>query len=243
MSLIRASNALTGSNVLDDINRHIEIKSSKELLQIAAQTKNSHLMYLCDFNEMMVKFWYRDFYGVVTSAKKYRSLRARRTLEFFQTLLDGISAFHMARDMWGEPEWKIIGDEAVKTMSNLNAHSRWNFENKLLLLQAEQQYVEGNLQQAETLYEAAIKSAKDHRFVNEEGLAHELYAYFCLENEHSEKALMEFSLAQAKYVQWGATKKVTALEGAVQFYRGVLKVKAERANSKWQYEPLNTKVN
>ena len=46
--------------------------------------------------------------------------------------------------------------------------SKWNFEDKALLLPAEEQFCEGNLNEAEQLYDAAIHSAKDHPFLNEQ---------------------------------------------------------------------------
>jgi hypothetical protein len=45
--------------------------------------------------------------------------------------------------------------------------SPWNFKQKMLLMQAEEQYSNGDLQRAKELYQSAITSAKLHKFQND----------------------------------------------------------------------------
>ena len=102
-------------------------------------------------------------------------------------------------------------------------HSRWNFENKLLLLRvkAELHYLEVEQELAVAAYESTIKSAHNHHFVNEEGLSYELYEHFCLTNSTTRKALQQFNLAREKYLQWGATKKVREMEKITQCLQNI----------------------
>ena len=85
--------------------------------------------------------------------------------------------------------------------------STWNFENKLLLLQAEECYCDGNIKDAKELYSAAISAAWRNKFVNEEALAYELAARFYFETNDAVMSLQLFTEAYEKYREWGAFGK------------------------------------
>ena len=73
-------------------------------------------------------------------------------------------------------KWREMGEKAVAAMTGYaTSMSKWNWENKALLLQAELHYLNGDLELADTVYEASIKSAREHKFIHEEALAYELY--------------------------------------------------------------------
>jgi tetratricopeptide (TPR) repeat protein len=86
-----------------------------------------------------------------------------------------------------------------------------NKNTETYLLQAEEQFSEGNFQAAETLYDAAILSSKTHKFVNEEALANELAGHFYLETGRRNRSVHYFSHAFEKYNEWGATAKAATL--------------------------------
>ncbi len=70
---------------------------------------------------------------------------------------------------------------------------------------------------SETLYDAAILSAKTHKFVNEEALANELAGHFYLETGRGNRgrrnrSVHYFSRAFEKYNEWGAIAKAATLE-------------------------------
>ena len=92
-------------------------------------------------------------------------------------------------------------------MSQMVQHSTWNFLNKLELLKAELHYLDGRHADAEISYKASIASAHNHKFIQEEALACELYGIFCIENRQIEKGTAQLQLAIAKYTEWGAAKK------------------------------------
>ena len=78
------------------------------------------------------------------------------------------------------------------------------FGNKVFLLEAEQQRAQGEGDKAAASYEAAIHSAKEHRFVHEEAMSCELAALFYLERGLQSKAYGLFSRSKACYERWGA---------------------------------------
>ena len=80
-----------------------------------------------------------------------------------------------------------------------------------LLLRAEEQFCNRNFEEAETLYDAAIKSSQEHKFLNEEALANELAGHFYLETGRRSRSMPYFLQAVEKYSEWGAVGKARSL--------------------------------
>ena len=94
----------------------------------------------------------------------------------------------------------------------LTSHSKWNFENKYLLLLAECQYTQGKMEMAAATYEASIKSAKQHKFINEQAIACELAGYFYKDQGDETTAMDMFKQAHKAYMQWGAIGKAKLIQ-------------------------------
>lgn len=68
------------------------------------------------------------------------------------------------------------------------------------------------MDEAQSLYNASISSAKDHKFVHEEALSCELAGYFFSEGlMRTDIAFSYFARAYDKYNEWGALSKVKQL--------------------------------
>ena len=88
-----------------------------------------------------------------------------------------------------------------------NVGSKWNAENKALLLEAECNFAKGDIPRAKTAYEQSIQSAHQHKFIHEEALANELYGIFCVEAGDLYKGNELLGRARNLYEEWGAKKK------------------------------------
>ncbi len=86
------------------------------------------------------------------------------------------------------------------------------FENRAALVGAELARLEERELDAERLYETAIHSAREHGFVQNEGLAHELAARFYATRGFETIAHAYLRNARYCYVRWGAEGKVRQLE-------------------------------
>ena len=104
--------------------------------------------------------------------------------------------------------WVERGKQVIQELEPLAKHSEWNYSNKVLLLRAEEAFSDGEYEQAKTLYDKAIFSAKTNRFVNEEALANELAAHFFRETGRIHEAKIYHSNAIETYNRWGASAKV-----------------------------------
>ena len=103
-------------------------------------------------------------------------------------------SFQLARhaDAEGAALWIAKGDYVTKKMKTWNEHCSWNFEAKMLLLEAEKKSIEGKIEQAETLYLRSIYSASSHKFINDEAIASELAGHHFYERGQKTKSCSLF---------------------------------------------------
>jgi hypothetical protein len=131
--------------------------------------------------------------------------------EAVQCFIIGLASFQLYRET-NNPLWAERGRKRKNDMKTwAKEGSSWNFEHKLLLLEAEDEYSSGNLDCAKELYKNAIATAQAHKFVNDEALACELTAKFYQEIGDLPSSLNHYRLAHEKYCQWGAAAKAANL--------------------------------
>lgn len=123
----------------------------------------------------------------------------------------GLIAFHCFRNTQDE-YWKEIGLRSISKFEKWNNECQWNFENKLLLLQAEQHFAIGDTSKAKFTYNMAITSAREHRFLHEEALSCELAGAFYHSIEEREQSIRLLKQALSCYESWCATEKANALK-------------------------------
>jgi PAS domain S-box-containing protein len=87
-----------------------------------------------------------------------------------------------------------------------------NFENRAALVGAEIARIEGRDLDAMRLYEQAIRSAREHGFVQNEGVAYEVAARFYSARGSETSANAHLREARDCYLRWGAEGKVRQLE-------------------------------
>eukprot|EP00986_Skeletonema_menzelii_P013758 scaffold8352_cov76-Skeletonema_menzelii.AAC.1 len=183
-----------------------EIDSENGLLQHALSSQILGPARHCYFDRLMLAFFSSNHSEAMYYAKKYTECRQSvRIADLFQTFYQGVSAFRLARlkDKKAR-EWVDVGKKAISQYQTWVKYSDWNWENKLLLLEAESHACEGELEMAKSKFRASIDSAKRHRFVHEEGLASELLGAFLEENGNVDEAKEHFAYARLCYQKWGA---------------------------------------
>mmetsp|Transcript_21847 Transcript_21847/g.33792 ORF Transcript_21847/g.33792 Transcript_21847/m.33792 type:complete len:1355 (+) Transcript_21847:225-4289(+) len=176
---------------------------------------NLHLLKVVHFNKLFVGFMFRRYDEVKQFAVAYDAIAS---LPFNTILIShcmhvfywGLINFWIARKTM-DVIWFDRGEKAIEKMRSYAECSSWNFQNKLLLLQAEQCFYLEDIESAKRCYDAAILSAQEHKFVHEEALACELAGHFMLESGEGRAALPYFLLAQKKYHEWGACAKEESL--------------------------------
>jgi hypothetical protein len=87
-----------------------------------------------------------------------------------------------------------------------------NFENRAALVAAEIARIEGRELDAQNLYEKAIRSAREHGFIQNEAIAHEVAARYYSARGFETIANAYLRNARYCYLRWGATGKVEQLD-------------------------------
>eukprot|EP00984_Skeletonema_dohrnii_P020820 scaffold10231_cov140-Skeletonema_dohrnii-CCMP3373.AAC.1 len=183
-----------------------EINSLDELLQFCKSNRLVGPTQQCYFDRLMLAFWSKKYEEAAQYAEKYSEChQTRRFPDLFQTFYQGITAFRLVRLKDDKiREWADVGKNALSKYQTWVNYSDWNWENKMLLLEAELHACIGELEIAKSKFQASIDSAQKHRFVHEEGLASELFGMFYDENGNKEEAMQQYSHARSCYQKWGA---------------------------------------
>jgi hypothetical protein len=96
------------------------------------------------------------------------------------------------------------GQSVLKRMRCWREHSCWNWEDKVLLLDAENCYTHRDYDRASSLYDSAIQSAHDHKFIHGEAISSELAGIFYHERGMHSKSCPYFVHSVHCYKEWGA---------------------------------------
>jgi len=103
-------------------------------------------------------------------------------------------------------------EASLAQLETLAAACPENFAHRVALLEAERARVEGRDGEAMAHYEAAIRAARENRFMHEEALANELAGRFFSSRGSDAPARGYLLEACYLYGRWGASAKVTQLE-------------------------------
>ena len=116
----------------------------------------------------------------------------------------------------GDERYQIRGENALSKMKGWLIHSDWNVKNKLLLIEAELHNTMKDFDMAESCYEASIKAAREHRFIQEESIANELAGIFNLERGQRQRSHSYFKSSLSCYQKWGAFTVVKRIGDFIQ---------------------------
>ncbi|KAL7542862.1 hypothetical protein ACHAXR_012160 [Thalassiosira sp. AJA248-18] len=192
-----------------------------------SRQKNMELLIKLIFNKRKFVGYYTGDMDTVGEMHElgltcdHKSSNVRLPGGMIGSFIDGLAGFYFARkfnsgDKDLEAKWRKVGDDEVTRFSKWTKHSRWNFANKLYLLEAEQYFYEGNNTEALRCYHASIQAAKEHKFVQEEGLAEEKLATYLTRMNMPESAIVHFINAKKCYLVWGARALVTRMERTIE---------------------------
>ena len=127
------------------------------------------------------------------------------------TFFLGLAAFRLYRKT-SDFAWAERGRECIKELKVWSEQgSAWNFEQKLRMLEAEENYSLGDFEGAKVSYQDAISAAKLHKFLNDEALAYELASKFYFQIGDVSTSLKHYTWAHEVYCKYGADGKADEL--------------------------------
>lgn len=114
---------------------------------------------------------------------------------------------------------RALPGRAIAVLRTAAKHSRWNFFNKVHLLEAENYSFLGNHEEAKASYAAAITSARCSRFIHEQGLACERAAFHYKKIGDHDSARSFLGQAKQCYAKWGSRIKVESIVRQLETYQ------------------------
>ena len=183
------------------------IPSEDFILADAKAKQNLVNIEFINLSRFFASFLFGDYqtanklYGTVSSLPGQRQ---HMIWSIFRQYYRGIIAFHLYRDGEGE-EWLEEGEKMLQKFEHLAKKTTTNFfDSKLLLLRAEYYASSCEVRKAKLTFEDSIKSARDHGFVNDQGLAYECFGKYLASIVDNKAASNCFKSAHVCYMQWGA---------------------------------------
>jgi PAS domain S-box-containing protein len=123
-----------------------------------------------------------------------------------------VSALYENASADEQHEWRNLLAEHREQLREWAENYPPTFADKHQLVLAEIARLEGRDADAMRLYEQAIQSAREHGFVQNEGIAHELAAGFYLDRGSTTAARAHLENARSCFARWGALGKVQQLD-------------------------------
>ena len=189
-------------------------ENEKILLERYVSSNNATSALLVYYHRLVMAFWFRDFPTVLKCCEQYDKYNEAQNLlqltDICKVFFGGLASFIVSRKN-RQDSLIADGEKYLSSMQVWEACSKWNFENKVLLLQAECHFANGDNEKAKVAYQQSITSSHDHKFIHEEALANELFGIFCVETGDMERGIELLDKARELYKQWGAHKKVSLL--------------------------------
>jgi PAS domain S-box-containing protein len=167
--------------------------------------------------KLEARFLSGDYAEALAAAAKVKPFLSVPTpqiqlLEYFYYTALTVAACYERGSADEQAEWRELLTEHLGQLREWVDNNPPTFSNKHALVAAEIARLEGREGDAMGLYEQAIRSAREHGFVENEGLAHEVAARFYAARGVESIAQTYLRNARYCYLRWGALAKVWQLE-------------------------------
>jgi len=131
---------------------------------------------------------------------------------------EGLACFLYFRGSDDIDKTKLIerGRSTLAKVRSLAEHSSWNWQNKVLLLEAMELHAMGNLDEAGPFYISSIQSAQEHKFIHEEAIASEMAGEYLFELGHQSEAYALYKHSIKCFNEWGANAVSSRVEADIQ---------------------------
>jgi PAS domain S-box-containing protein len=163
------------------------------------------------------RFLSGDYAGALTAAGKAKALLwttvgEPMVLDYFYYTALTVAACYEKASVDQQREWRGLLTAHLEQLREWTDNYPPTFADKHALVSGEIARLEGRDAEAMRLYEQAIKSARQHGFVQNEGLAHEVAAGFYAARGVENIAYTYLRNARDCYLRWGALGKVQQLD-------------------------------
>ncbi len=191
--------------------------NANEVLKSCLEKNDLFTVFIEIACKLSLANWYSDYEKAIDYANSVEKYLIGTTGVFIN------SAFHFHQCLALSVGYDYaVGEKQAqyveKIKSNLEKFKLWSkhcpstYLHQRLLIEAELARITGNVLEAQDLYDQAISSARENKFLQNEALASELAAKFWLGKGKEKIAKVYMSEAHYGYQHWGAQRKVEDLE-------------------------------
>jgi len=201
----------TSSNPYDRLNWIICNKHS--LLADAQSKMHFQIVEAVHLQNFFLSFWMGDYEEAAKAsdlAMSFSSAKMPKVQLVYHIFYRGVVMFHLYREGKGE-HWLKRGNKMQAQLETWVKTSKPIFENKLILLEAENYASMCNVVAAKKSYELSVKLARDNGYIHEQGLAYECMGKYLMSAVEVRDAERCFLSAHECYMQWGAKAKANKL--------------------------------
>ncbi len=137
----------------------------EEILKNANQTSHTGSIAF-NFQKMYLHFMFREFNDMKMFAEKFFGVKFHNWVFHFpytcQKFYGGLVAFWVYRQT-KDPTWAERGRSAKYAIKKWAESSQHNFQHKVYLLEAEEASCNNDTESAQSLYEKAISTSREHQ--------------------------------------------------------------------------------
>ncbi len=181
------------------------------------EIQNLSSVYCFYLTSTMLNYLFKDYEAAIAyadlaaqNAKGIVGLFPFTYYQFYQSL--ALLAVYPSRSAAAQLEILAIVNQNQADLKNWADHAPMNYLHKWQLVEAEKSQAIGKSWQAAELYEAAIKGAIQHKYIQEQALGFELAGEFYLARGMDNFARNYLQEARYTYQRWGAEAKVADLD-------------------------------
>jgi PAS domain S-box-containing protein len=167
--------------------------------------------------KLQARFISGDYEAAIAAGRKAKTLLWAsdahiQLLDYYYYGALAVAAAYETAPLDRQRDWSGLLTAHREQLREWSENHRATFGDKYALVSAEIARLEGRDSEAMRLYEQAIRSARDHGFVQNEGVAHEVAARFYAARGFDTIAHAYLREARRCYLRWGASGKVRQLE-------------------------------
>mmetsp|Transcript_9387 Transcript_9387/g.19543 ORF Transcript_9387/g.19543 Transcript_9387/m.19543 type:complete len:1516 (+) Transcript_9387:207-4754(+) len=193
-------------------NHNPLIPCEQSIVTIPANAMHGSLELFLDICKLMRSlFFRRDMDKCVSVLDRIMAACQLRPLTIIGVFFEGLISFEMARKASDSMKWISNGEIALTFMKKWES-SKWNFENKIKLLEAERMRSLGFFDLATKLYQEAILSSEKHKFVHEHAISLEMQGLFFVSRKFNDDAKISLEKSVKFHKTWGANAVAKRIE-------------------------------
>jgi histidine kinase len=195
-----------------------ESYSEEENLPLHLAINDRYTIYNLYFNKLILCYLFQDYSKATELAATAKKLLSDGAIGLLVVpvfyFYDSLTSLAVFPDVQKQEQQQILRKVAAnqKKMKRWAHHAPMNYLHKFYLVEAERHRVLNQVNQAGNYYDKAIALAKEHEYINEEALAHELAAKFYWVQGKTKIAHIYMLDARYCYLRWGAIAKVKSLD-------------------------------